>query len=223
MATKYIDMLDEDPIISGQMYYCVSFLSPEGIKNCSTRGLKIRGVYATKKLADQRAKEIQEFDSDFHTFVGEIGKWCPWDPDPNSIEDHVYKEKELNDLMHAYRENLKKTRLMEAKIKKDKLERAEKEGCKPRSKVELQRMRMREKLEKSKEKEPRIEEVDVEKKAGKLEISKPDVAKDADQIEKDGKELLDNQKEIEEKEKKIQSVDEKLKKIEDLYNKLNKK
>ena len=33
--TKYIDYLTEDEIIMSQQWVCISFLSPEGIKNCS--------------------------------------------------------------------------------------------------------------------------------------------------------------------------------------------
>jgi len=110
MPTKYIDYLKEDTPIPRQNWVCVSFLSPEGIKNCSIRGLKIRGVYETKEQANKRADELKAEDEDFHVFVGEVGKWLAWDPDPNSVEDQQYQEKELNDLMKAYRDNLEKTK-----------------------------------------------------------------------------------------------------------------
>ena len=35
---KKIDYLDEDPPMESQKWICVSFLSPEGIKNCNIRG-----------------------------------------------------------------------------------------------------------------------------------------------------------------------------------------
>src|SRR3989304_5647810 len=106
--TKYIDYLTEDTPIPGQLWVCVSFLSPEGIKNCSVRGLKVRGVYGTHQEADNRAKELQKLDPDFNVFVGEVGKWLAWDPDPNDVQDSVYQEKELNDLMKGYKDNLEK-------------------------------------------------------------------------------------------------------------------
>ena len=74
---KEVDHLDEDPPLSNQKWVCVSFLSPEGIKNCKVRGLKIRGVYSTKEEADKRAQYLQKIDADFHVFVGEVGKWLP--------------------------------------------------------------------------------------------------------------------------------------------------
>jgi hypothetical protein len=71
-TTKYVDHLNEDEPLTGQKWVCISFLSPEGIKNCSVRGLKIRGVYDLREDADKRAKELQETDPDFHVFVGEV-------------------------------------------------------------------------------------------------------------------------------------------------------
>jgi len=129
--TKYIDYLDEDDIIMNQQWVCISFLSPEGIKNCNIRGLKIRGVYPTQERANERAKELQDKDSDFHVFVGEVGKWLAWDPDVNSVEDHVYQDEQLNDLMRGYKENLKKTAKMEQERKSDKLKGSEQVKLKP--------------------------------------------------------------------------------------------
>lgn len=120
MANKnitYVDHLDEDRPIPKQEFVCISFLSPEGIMNCSVRGLKIRGVYATRQDADRRAAELQKEDPLFHVFVGEVGKWLPWDPDPNDQEDQIYNEKKLNDLMAGYKDNLKKKAEMEAERK----------------------------------------------------------------------------------------------------------
>lgn len=71
----------------------------------TVRGLKIRGVYDTKKEADVRAQVLQRMDRHFHVFVGQVGYWLPWDPNANDIQDQVYMEKELNELMKHYREN----------------------------------------------------------------------------------------------------------------------
>ena len=40
----------------------------------SMRGLKVRGTYSTKEEATARAKKLQTLDSNFHVFVGEVGK-----------------------------------------------------------------------------------------------------------------------------------------------------
>ena len=106
---KKIDYLDEDAPIQGQLWCCISFLSPEGIMNCSVRGLKIRGVYPTRERANERAKELSEIDPDFDVFVGEVGKWLPWDPDPNSVEDQQYQQETLQQISQAHKDNLKKS------------------------------------------------------------------------------------------------------------------
>lgn len=74
-------------------------------ESTSMRGLKVRGIYDTRKEAEIRAKVLQRMDKSFHVFVGQVGYWLPWDPDPDSIENSEYAEKELNDLVKSYKEN----------------------------------------------------------------------------------------------------------------------
>lgn len=71
----------------------------------SVRGLKVRGVYSTTKEAEMRAKKLQREDTIHNIFVGEVGKWLPWDPSPNAIKEQEYAEDQLNELMKKYREN----------------------------------------------------------------------------------------------------------------------
>jgi hypothetical protein len=126
-SEKQVDNLTEDPIIQGQQFVCLSFVSPEGIKNCQIRALKVRGVYSSYEEAQKRAKELQEIDPDFNVFIGEVGKWLPWDPNPHEgAKDQVYYEKEMQDLVSAYKDNLSASR----KEVKDRAESAKK-GNKP--------------------------------------------------------------------------------------------
>ena len=62
----------------------------------SVRGLKIRGSYSTKEEANNRAKKLQIIDSSFHVFVGEVGKWLPWDPNADGVQDEVFQNNQLN-------------------------------------------------------------------------------------------------------------------------------
>jgi hypothetical protein len=71
----------------------------------TVRGLKIRGAYSTREEAESRAKKLQKMDADHNIFVGQIGKWLPWDPSPNAIQDQEYAEDQLNTLMKKYKEN----------------------------------------------------------------------------------------------------------------------
>jgi hypothetical protein len=71
----------------------------------SVRGIKVRGVYDTQKEANIRAKVLQRMDNNFNVFVGQVGYWLPWDPNPDEIKDQEYGESELNNLMHEYQKN----------------------------------------------------------------------------------------------------------------------
>ena len=71
----------------------------------TVRGLKIRGSYSTRDEAESRAKKLQKMDPDHNIFVGQVGKWLPWDPSPNAIQDQEYAEDQLNTLMKKYKEN----------------------------------------------------------------------------------------------------------------------
>jgi hypothetical protein len=122
-TTKKIDFLDEDPVIKGQEWICVSFLSPEGVKNCKIRGFKFRGAFETQEEANKHAKEIQKnLDPDFHVFVGEGFKWLPWDQDPETVNNQEYHEEALNELSKAYKENLMLKKQHENERKKKAIE-----------------------------------------------------------------------------------------------------
>ena len=69
------------------------------------RGLKIRGTYNTKHEADIRAKVLQKLDGSHHVFVAPVGYWLPWDPAEDAIQDQVYQEEQLNELMKNYKQN----------------------------------------------------------------------------------------------------------------------
>lgn len=71
----------------------------------TVRGLKIRGAYSTKEEADIRAKKLQKADPDHNIYVGQVGKWLPWDPKPSEIGEQEYAEDQLNTLMKKYKEN----------------------------------------------------------------------------------------------------------------------
>jgi hypothetical protein len=70
----------------------------------SVRGVKVRGVFDTKREADVRAAVLQRQDPLFDVFVGQIGYWCPWDPNPTKIADIEYLNTDLNKLVKEYNE-----------------------------------------------------------------------------------------------------------------------
>jgi hypothetical protein len=69
------------------------------------RGLKVRGVAPSYPEAAARAKKLQKQDPIHNIFVGEIGKWLPWDPSPNAVKEQEYAEEQLNQLMKRNKEN----------------------------------------------------------------------------------------------------------------------
>lgn len=71
----------------------------------TVRGLKIRGVFASQGEAELRSKKLQRNDPLHNIYVGEIGKWLPWDPTPTDVPNQEYAEDQLNTLMKKYKEN----------------------------------------------------------------------------------------------------------------------
>lgn len=111
------DYLDEDPVISNQLFACISIFTPNSIKTPEgdvinqehkVRAFKIRGVYSSSEKAEKRCEEIRKFDRYHHVFVGEVGKWLPWDDDASNAEDAVYAEPKLNEMMKAYKDSQQK-------------------------------------------------------------------------------------------------------------------
>lgn len=111
-----IDNLDEDPVVESGRFFLVSFISPEGVMNCTTRGLKIRTYknkvcFSTLDEAKTAADEINKKDKYFNVFVGETGKWMGWDPAPDDrtkVEDEVWADADQNALMQKMREKEEK-------------------------------------------------------------------------------------------------------------------
>ena len=69
------------------------------------RGLKVRGVTGTHGEAVALSKKLQRNDPIHNIFLGEVGKWLPWDPKPHQVQDQEYAEDQLNTLMKGYKEN----------------------------------------------------------------------------------------------------------------------
>jgi hypothetical protein len=120
MTTKIENLTDDEPLLR-QSWVLISFLSPEGIKNCTLRGLKIRGVFESRPEAEDHAKKLRDSDPNFDIHIGEVGKWLPWDPDPSSYKEVNHPNEKLNELMQARNEQLEKAKLLQQQIKNDKL------------------------------------------------------------------------------------------------------
>lgn len=69
------------------------------------QGIKIRGTYDTYNEAAARAKTLSKLDSSFNVYVGQVGYWLPWDPEPSDVSAQEYADDQLNQLMKKYKEN----------------------------------------------------------------------------------------------------------------------
>lgn len=81
------------------------------------RGIKVRGSYDSLEEAQARAERLRKMDPNFHVYVGAVGCWCPWSPDPNEIQNAEYSETQLNTLMKKYKENVEERDEMYVKRK----------------------------------------------------------------------------------------------------------
>lgn len=87
----------------------------------TVQGLKVRGVYDTYNEALARAKTLQKLDPSFNVYVGQVGFWLPWDPDPMDVGNQEYADEQLNQLMKKYKENESQRDEFYAETKKDRL------------------------------------------------------------------------------------------------------
>lgn len=107
VINNIMDHLDEDAKIPKQNFVCISFLSPEKVKgseNKNIRGLKIRGCFETREEADKHVEKLRQADKLFDIYVGEVGKWLPWD-ETEQVEDEKYDDEQLQTLMEGYKKS----------------------------------------------------------------------------------------------------------------------
>tara|TARA_X000000368_G_scaffold136929_1_gene107593 strand:+ start:9668 stop:10678 length:1011 start_codon:yes stop_codon:yes gene_type:complete len=104
----------------------------------NTRGIKIRGTFASQEEAELRCKMLRENDPNHDVYVGQVGLWMPFHPEAYKTGKVEYLEKELNELMHKKKENDEvnkdefNNRVKEAKRKaiEENIAKAQKEGNK---------------------------------------------------------------------------------------------
>ena len=136
--TESVKYLTEDSITpSMQKFVCISFLLDSNIKDDADDtddivkvprenknnlvGIKIRGVFEKYDDACDHAKKLQSIDPNFNIYVGEVGKWLPFNPDVNVIQTSEYLNEGLNDMMKSYHENQDKANLLHEKRKNEML------------------------------------------------------------------------------------------------------
>jgi hypothetical protein len=123
------DLLFVDKPFKNQNFVVLSFLIPENFfdstdkKNNNVRGVKVRGVFKTRKDAEDF---IQSFIDDktnernCDLYIGEVGKWLPFVDNIEYADDVEYTDKELNKLMSMYAQKKNKDLTKEIDFSKKK-------------------------------------------------------------------------------------------------------
>lgn len=100
-----IDYLLEDIPLPGQVWALVSIIGPHMKQKCDVWGLKIKGTAATEEEADDMAKKLQKLDKHIDIFRVPVGKFFPLNINPESADNVVYQNEQLNDLMKEHKKN----------------------------------------------------------------------------------------------------------------------
>ena len=236
MSNLQEDYLDEDKQIKGQNFACMSFLTPlsfpeekrEEYKNQKILGLKIRGVYKSYEEADERAKYLQKIDKYHHVFVGEVGKWLPFNVDTseNNSDNQVYREQELNQYMKAYKDSLGDEEKSEATRKEELLKGANVVTGKHDAPEitglgtgKLDSFKMPEPVKVQTERVVIEEGVTLEQQLNKIEEYKQ-VSKDEQELQKQKTEV---KKDLETSKSTLKELEQKMDTISQIYNQLHKK
>jgi hypothetical protein len=99
--TKEKDVLDVDPPLPDQVWGCFSFVTDKTNKS-SIAGFKSRGHFGSREEAQNYANFLRDRNNTYHVFVGQIGYWLPFDPNPENCQDQIYLEQGLNEIMTGY-------------------------------------------------------------------------------------------------------------------------
>ncbi len=103
-----------------QKFVCLSFLSDKENKLTIT-GIRFGGAFATYEEACEQAKKLQSIDQYFNVYVGDAGKWLPFDPNPDSeaVAKSEYADDQLNNMMKSYMENQEKAKVYHEQRKQE--------------------------------------------------------------------------------------------------------
>lgn len=130
------------------------------------RGIKVRGVFNTYEQAQKRSEILQKMDKNFNVYIGQVGYWLPWDPNPDNIEDQEYMNDKLNKIVGAYKENqAKKNAFFEEELQKKQEETARRR----REAREKKKQEAKQQEEANQQEEVQQEEVQQEEEPNPLE------------------------------------------------------
>lgn len=94
------DYLEPDSFtIPGQKYALINVVSPSSSQKHDTCAVKIKGVFDNIDDAKNHAKKLQKLDPTFDVFLVEMYKWLPIPPTMKDIQDQVFQDEKLNEII----------------------------------------------------------------------------------------------------------------------------
>jgi DNA-binding PadR family transcriptional regulator len=103
------DYLDEDPKISNQQFFILSYILPDKTNELHHPVIKIRGSYSTQEDCEKRIEKLKRLDTYHNMYVCEVGKFGSLLPveeiEKNDEVDIKYREGILNTMVKEYKEN----------------------------------------------------------------------------------------------------------------------
>ncbi len=105
----------------------------------SVRGFKVRGSFSTEQEAKIRASVLIKKEPHSNIFVVEVGKWVPWDPEANEIENQEYNNEYLNTLVREQKINHEKKELFFEEQRKNRIHEANTTNERLKKKLERKR------------------------------------------------------------------------------------
>ena len=177
----------------------------------SMRGVKVRGVYDTRQAAESRAKKLSTSDSSFHVFVGQVGYWLPWDPNADGVQDEVFQNSQLNDMMDKYQENNVSRDIFYDEQKREKVKAAREEVLAKKREAQEQKT-----LEAATDSESVLEELkegieEIVEGAEKVESGIEEIVEGVEKVEEGVEEVEEGVEEVEEG---VDKVEEGVEKVE---------
>jgi len=121
----------------------------------SMRGFKVRGCYAHSTEAKDRAEELKVWEKKKYGYVAHhiysgplMGKWVPWNPDPDAVQDSEYALPALNQTMTKYHENRRAKDELFAQRNEEMMKNAEAENKRKKRANQKQKIRDKNKAKK---------------------------------------------------------------------------
>lgn len=149
---------------------------------CNVRGVKVRGIFQSKAEADARASRLHKTDSNFHVFVGQVGYWLPFNPNPDKIDDEHFGDDQLNDLMQKYKENNVNKDIFYEEQKRDKIKAAQEERIRAEKERKAAESLENVSEENTVENEPCVEESKVHEEPIGLDSQEPAETSDLERV-----------------------------------------